>query len=472
MIQLRPYQEACIAGLRAAFKSGYHSPLLVSPTGSGKTVMFSFLTGALIKNRKRVALLCHREELVDQISRTLGEFGVGHGFVTAGALYDARKPAHVASVMTLARRMDRVEVPDYVICDEAHHCIAGSTWGKIIEAWRALNPALRVIGVTATPQRLDGAGLGDMFDEMIMGPSVRSLIDAGALAEFRLFAPSSQVDLTGVRMVAGEFNRGQLAGAIDKPAITGSAVGEYRARIDGLPSVAFCVSIEHANHVAEQFRAAGYRSACIDGKMDKVLRRSIVHDFGRGAINVLTSCDIISEGFDIPGIVGCIGLRPTQSLSMCLQQWGRSLRTAPGKEFAFIHDHVGNSRAREDGGQGHGLPDDERNWSLLGNKRKAKDGETSPGARQCEKCFAMSPAAARVCRDCGAEFPVNARIIEEVAGTLSEIDVARAKRQAQVDQAKTETLEGLMALAGLRGYSNPEGWARHVIAGREKKRLR
>lgn len=472
MIQLRDYQETCIAGLRSAFSAGYHSPLLVSPTGSGKTVMFSYLTGALVKNRKRVALLCHREELVDQISRTLGEFGVGHGFVTAGTPYDARKGAHVASVMTLARRVDRVEVPDYVICDEAHHCIAGSTWGKVVNVWRSLNPALRLIGVTATPQRLDGSGLGEMFDEMVRGPGVRELIDAKALAEYRLFAPSFQVDLSGVGKVAGEYKRGDLAIAVDKPAITGSAVGEYRRRIDGQPSVAFCVSVEHAEHVAEQFRAAGYRAVSIDGKMDKTIRRDIVRDFGRGQINVLTSCDLISEGFDIPGIVGCIGLRPTQSLSLCLQQWGRSLRTAAGKDFAFIHDHVGNSRDKADGGQGHGLPDDERDWSLMGRKRKAKDGETNPGARQCEKCFAMSPAAARVCRDCGAEFPIQARTIEEVAGTLSEIEVARVKKAAAADQAKAETLESLMALAGIRGYKNPEGWARHVIEGRQKKRLR
>lgn len=465
MIVLRDYQECCIAGLRGAFRAGFHSPLLVSPTGSGKTVMFSYLTGSLVGNGKRVALLCHREELVEQISRTLGEFSVGHGFVTAGTPYDARKLAHVASVFALVRRLDRAEVPDYVICDEAHHCIAGSTWGRIIETWREKNPALRVIGVTATPQRLDGAGLGDMFDEMVMGPSVRELIDAGALANYRMFSSAQAVDLSGVRTTAGEYNRADLAGAIDKPAITGSAVGEYRKRIDGLPSVAFCVSIEHANHVAEQFRAAGYRSATIDGKMDKGMRKELVRDFGRGALNVLTSCDLISEGFDIPGIVGCINLRPTKSLSLCLQQWGRALRTAPGKECAFIHDHVANA-------QHHGMPDDDREWSLLGRKRKAKDGESNPGARQCEKCFAMSPAAARVCRDCGAEFPIQARTIEEVAGTLSEVEIARARKVAAFEQAQADTLDGLMRLAGIRGYKNPQAWAHSVMRARQRKGAR
>lgn len=465
MIQLRKYQADCIQGLRDAFKARFHSPLLVSPTGSGKTVMFSYLAGALTANKKRVAIMAHRDELIEQISRTLGMFGVGHGFVTAGTPYDARKMAHVMSVMAAARRLARLLVPDYVIVDECKHCIANSTYGKIIAFWRSLNPELKLIGVDATPKRLSGEGLGEMFDTLVMGPTVRELIDLGALCEYRLFAPATQLDLSGVHSLGGDFKKGELAAQVDKPAITGSAVGEYRRRIDGQPSVAFCVSVAHAEHVAEEFRANGYRAVAIDGKMDKGIRREIVRDFGRGAINVLASCDLISEGFDVPGIVGCIGLRPTQSEAMCLQQWGRALRTADGKEFAFIHDHVGNS-AR------HGLPDDPRDWSLMGRRRGAKDGETNPGARQCEKCFAMSPAAAKQCRDCGAPFPIQSRTIEEVAGTLSEIEIKRAKKQAVIDQAKTETFEGLMTLAGLRGYKNPEGWARHVIEGRAKKRLR
>ena len=358
-IVLRPYQSDWIGGLRGAFRAGHHSPLGVLSTGGGKTVCFSYLTSRLTQNRQRVVILAHREELLDQISRTLTAFDVRHGVIGAGSLYDRRLTAHVASVFTLARRLDRVAVPDYVICDEAHHATGASTWGKVIAYWRDRNPRLRVIGVTATPERLSGEGLGETFDTMVLGPTTRELIDLGALADYKLFAPRQAVDLSGVHMRGGDYAKGELAAAMDKPAIVGSAVGEYRAKMDGLPAVAFCVSVEHAEHVAEQFRSNGYRAVSIDGKMDRVRRREIVRDFGRGAINVLASCDLISEGFDVPGIVGAILLRPTWSLALYLQQVGRALRTAPGKDRAIILDHVGNHLR-------HGLPDDPRDWSLLG----------------------------------------------------------------------------------------------------------
>lgn len=464
MIQLRPYQEQCIAGLRGAFAAGYHSPLLVSPTGSGKTVMFSYLTDKLVRGGKRVVLLCHRDELVDQISRTLSEFSVPHGNITAGALYDRRLLAHVASVFTLARRLDRVAAPDYVICDEAHHGVAGSTWGKVIAYWRDRNPKLRVIGVTATPERLSGEGLGETFDEMILGPTTRELIDLGALCEYRLFAPQSQIDLSGVHMQAGDFNRKELGALIDKPAIVGDTVKEYVRLLNGAPSVGFCVSIEHAEHVAENFRSAGFRAVSIDGKMDKALRREIVRDFGRGQINVMTSCSLIDEGFDCPGIVGVIDLSPTWSLARCLQRWGRGFRPFAGKDAAIFMDQVNNSGR-------HGLPDDPREWSLLGREeRKKKKGEENVATRQCPTCYAVSPAAASKCRDCGLPFPIKARKIEEVAGQLSEVEVARVRRQAARDQAAAQTLEDLIRLGTQRNMKNPAGWARHVFEARERKR--
>lgn len=463
MITLRPYQEQAIAGLRQAFRDGHHSPLLVSPTGSGKTVMFSYLTARLLEARQRVSILAHRDELLDQISETLGKFEVAHGVLGAGALYDRRQRAHVSGVFTLARRLDRVEVPDYVICDEAHHAIGASTWGKVIAYWRERNPRLRLIGVTATPERLSGEGLGETFDEMVLGPTTRELIDLGALADYRLFAPAQAVDLSEVGMQGGDYKRGAAAAVMDKPAIVGNTIAEYQRLLNGAPTVSFEVSVENAQHMAEQFRAAGYRAACLDGKMDKQLRRDIVRDFGRGAINVLTSCEIISEGFDVPGIVGAILRRPTWSLAMYLQQVGRALRTAPGKEHAILLDQVGNSTR-------HGLPDDPRNWSLLGREEKrGKKDSDNVACRQCEKCYAVSPAAASKCRECGAPFPVKKREIEELDGVLSEVEIARARRQAAIDQAAAQTLDDLIALGQRRGFRNPAGWARHVFQARQAR---
>jgi superfamily II DNA or RNA helicase len=457
---LRPYQSDAIEGLRAAFRAGHMSPLLVSPTGSGKTVMFSYLSGKLRESKKRLQILVHRAELVDQVSRTLGAFRVPHGLITADATHDPLATVHVSSVFTLSRRMQRVRVPDYVICDEAHHCIKKSTWGKVIDEWREKNPALRLIGVTATPARLSGEGLGEMFDHMVFGPTAGELMEIGALARYRLFAPAVAIDLSAVKTVAGDFSRAGMSAALDKPAITGDAVSHYLRICPGVPAVAFCASIEHANHVRDQFERAGIRAITLDGKMDAGLRRQAIRDFEAGVIQVITSCDLISEGFDVPGIVCAILLRPTQSLALYLQQVGRALR--PGKPNAIILDHVGNT-AR------HGLPDDPREWTLTGttNGRKSKAAEDS--ARQCGECFAVSAAAAPKCRECGKPFPVKSRSVDEVAGELSEIEVAAIKREAAKAQGSARDLQSLTELGRVRGMANPEGWAKHVLAAREKK---
>lgn len=464
MIRLHDYQDAAVARLRASIRAGNKSPLLVSPTGSGKTVVFSYLAGKLAEAGKRTVIMDHRDELTDQINRALGQFDITRGIITAGAsYYDPRVLTHVGSVFTMARRLEKIAVPDYAIVDEAHHCINGSTWGKVLAHWRERNPRLVVIGVTATPERLSGEGLGQVFDDMVLGPTTAELIDAGYLSPYKLFAPPPReaVDLSGLHTRGGDYVRSEAAGRIDKPTITGSAVAHYRKHCNGAPAVAFCASIEHAEHVAETFRAQGFRAASIDGKMDKGLRRQRVKDFGQGQLNVLTSCDLVSEGFDVPGIVGAILLRPTQSLALFLQQVGRSLRTAPGKSHAVILDHVGNTVT-------HGLPDDEREWSLDGRERRKKDRDPDDmPVKQCPACYAVNRSIAQKCRECGEAFVVKSRKVTEVEGELAEVDMDEARRQQRVTQAKADSVDKLVAM----GYS--EGRARHILEARaEKEQLR
>ncbi len=474
MITLRPYQSQAIEDLRASFRAGHHSPLLVMPTGAGKTICFSYLTERLVSAGKRVVILVHRDELISQVSDTLTKFDVRHGLIAAGTLYDRRLLAHDASVFTLARRLDRVAVPDYVICDEAHHCIAGSSWGKVISYWRSVNQALRLIGVSATPERLSGEGLGEVFDDMILGPTTGELIQIGALSQYRMLSPpghSGDFDL--VKKTAGELNKAGVNEVFrSKPSIVGDAIAHYKKYLNGAPSVAFCPSIEVAEITAANFRAQGFKAVSIDGKMDKQIRRGIVEDFGRGGINVMTSCQLIDEGFDCPSIVGVIDLSPTESLARALQRWGRGLRVFPGKTNAVIIDHVGNSGKIVNGNfvPKHGLPDDPREWSLLGRDRSKKTKASASACRQCEKCFAVSPAAASKCRECGAPFPVKARELNQVEGELSEVEVQRLRVEAKRAQAAAQTLEDLIAEGQRRGFKNPRGWAQHVWDGRMKKR--
>ena len=340
-LTLRDYQDSAVAAVRSAYASGLRAPLLTLPTGGGKTVVFSYIAEQAGAKGNRVLILVHRRELLRQTSRTLDDFGVCHGMISAGMTTFIGHPVQVASVQTLVRRMDRLRWdPDLIIVDEAHHATGKTTWGKVLAHYTGA----KILGVTATPQRLDGQGLGisagGMFDRLITGPTVAQLTAAGHLSPAVVFAPRQRVDLSGVHTRMGDFAQGELADAMDKPTITGDAVAHYRAHCPGEPAIAFCASVAHAEHVAETFQAAGYRAASIDGGMDSATRAQHIEDLGSGRLQVLTSCEIVSEGTDIPVVAAAILLRPTQSLGLYLQQVGRVLRPAPGKTHCIAEGQL------------------------------------------------------------------------------------------------------------------------------------
>lgn len=462
---LRDYQGRLLEELRENMRAGLHRQLLVSPTGSGKTILFSAMTQAAASKGKRIGILCHRQELISQISGALSQFEVPHAIVAPGHVVDRGCPVQVASVFALARRIDQYPPFDVLVIDEAHHAIAGSTWGKVIDATLAANPRAHILGVTATPQRLSGEGLSAFFDTMVMGPSTAELIAAGWLSDYRLFAPAG-MSVDGVHTRMGDFVRAELEAAADRPTITGDAVRHYQRLAYGKRALAFCVSIRHAEHVAEQFRANAIKAARIDGTMERAARTQAIADFVDGRVQVLTSCDLVSEGFDVPAIECAILLRPTQSLALHLQQIGRSLRILPGKKEAILLDHAGNT-AR------HGLPDQDREWTLEG-ARKSKRGGDAPkvAIKSCPECFAVVVAHALQCRHCGHRFQAVGREIEERDGQLVEVsaqvrEVARVNARQTQGQAKT--LEALISIGMSRGYKSPHAWARRVWEGRQRK---
>jgi superfamily II DNA or RNA helicase len=454
-VNLRPYQITLRDELRACFREGAKRVLAVSPTGSGKTTVFAFVTQGSVQKGNRTYVIAHRSEILDQISATLGKVGVHHGFIQAGK--PARQEtAMVASIQTLARRIQDVPVPDFVVVDEVHHGVSAQ-YMSMFAAW----PKANFLGVTATPERLDGRGLGAIFQRMVLGPQVQWLIDNRFLAKPVYFAPEKAVDMTGVRKVAGDFDRSQLADLMDKPTITGNAVAHYRKYCPGMRAVAFCVSVAHAEHVAEQFRSAGITAASIDGKLDPDTRKQRVKDLDAGKIQVLTSCELISEGFDLPAVGAAILLRPTASLAMHLQQVGRALRPkGPEGGQAIILDHVGNCLR-------HGLAEEAREWSLDGReKRKAK--EQSVETKQCESCYAIFTG--NQCPQCGTERTPAPREIEETDGELQQIDAEEMARRYQFrrEEGLCRSLADLVALGKARGYK--PGWAHHRWTARSNNR--
>jgi superfamily II DNA or RNA helicase len=454
-MELRPYQNQLANDIRGAFGSGANRPLAVSPTGSGKTVLFSYITSQVLKRGSRVIIIAHRREILDQISATLKRVGVPHGFIQAGKS-TSTQPAMVASIQTLARRLDTIPAPDLVIIDEAHHSVSKS-YVQMFAAW----PTAKFIGVTATPERLDGKGLGAMFDRMVMGPSVQWLIDNGFLAQPVYYAPREAVDLSQVHTIAGDFDRSETEEIVDTPRITGDAVTHYVRFCNRQRAVAFCISVAHAQHVADTFNSCGIPSASIDGTLDPEVRKQRVEDLTAGKILVLTSCELISEGFDLPAVNAAILLRPTQSLSMHLQQVGRALRPYPGKANAIILDHVGNCLR-------HGLAEQERDWDLSGREKRLKKSSLVE-TKQCSKCFAIF--AGTVCPQCGAQREIAAREIEEVDGELQRLSIEdiSKKREERREEGKCKTLDDFRALAKQRGYKL--GWAFFRWQARQRKSL-
>jgi superfamily II DNA or RNA helicase len=364
----------------------------------------------------------------------------------------------VASVQTLVRRLDDFR-PDLIVIDEAHHGTAGS-WRKVIDH----NPQALVLGVTATPERLDGKGLGEVFDDLLRGPEVSWLIDNGHLSRPKYYAPPQVAETPSKVNSSGDFSKKELDAIMNKKSITGDAVEHYRRICPGQPAVTFCASIKHAEDVSEQFNAAGFRWAVIDGNMKKEDRREIVKMLGDGRLHGLASCEIINEGFDLPIVSAAILLRPTMSLGLHLQQIGRVLRVSEGKANAFILDHVGNL-AR------HGFAEDVRDWSLDGRKKgkKSKDDVPAVNVRQCPSCYACHQPEP-TCPSCGHVYEIKAREIEVVEGQLEEVDVEALRRAKKIEQGRAETLEDLIKVGVARGYKNPTGWARNVFNARQGKR--
>lgn len=448
-MNLRPYQQDLVKEIDVTYRHLCHAPLVVLPTGGGKTYVAAQVTQNAVAEGKSVWFIAHRQELINQASEAFTTFGIRHGIVKSGYPQDSQA-VQVASVQTLVRRLDTVVPPDLIITDEAHHATATS-YIKIYAAF----PNASLLGVTATPCRLNGSGLGSVFDTMILGPSNQWLTDAGFLAPARYYAPPQKVNLDGVHTRAGDYVTSELEEVMDDGEVTGDAVDHYRRICDGAPMLVFCVSVAHAHHVAAQYVAAGYRAAAVDGKLSDDDRKDRIQGLASGKYQVITSCDLIGEGLDVP-VVGAVQLlRPTQSPALHLQQIGRGLRHAEGKT-CFVLDHVGNTRK-------HGFASTERNWSLEGLKKK---GEKPPATRTCEVCYSVHRTA-KVCPYCAYEYPVKPRTLtahKVVDGQLVEVEQTPEERVEEVKAAKS--FAELVAIGKARGYKRATFWARKVLNGR------
>lgn len=461
MIQLRDYQVDMVNRTRDALRR-HQRVLLQSPTGSGKTAIACHMMGAAREKGLSSMFLVHQNELLKQTSAALWHNKIEHGLIAAGK---AKSPhaVQLASVMTLKNRLAHYQEPSLIIIDESHRALAPS-YLQIIEHY----PSAKVVGLTATPQRTDGKGLGHLYQEIVKGPSIIYLTGQGYLCDYELFGVPQLVDVSGIKKKAGDYDAGELEKEFNKPKITGDAIQHWNQLAKGLTTVVMCVSIQHAEDVAEQFRQAGISSAAIHGKTKS--REEVLDKFENGEITVLTSVQLLVEGYDHPEIAAVVWLRPTQSLSVYLQGIGRGLRPHPSKSHLVIIDHVGNY-AR------HGLPCADREWSLEDRKTRGRgDDSDEPrlSVQVCDKCYFTIKSGSTECPKCGAEIELKTREIEQVEGELQRIKEAaeaeERKKAMRIEQGMAKTIKELVEIGVSRKMKNPTGWAANIFAARQGRR--
>lgn len=430
---LRAYQESLVQKVHDNFRRGVKSACIVLPCGGGKSVIVAEIAKRTTEKLNRVLFLVHRIELCEQIEQTFRKWGVDMDF------------CQICMVQTACRRMKKIPPPSLIITDETHHS-KSTSYKKIYDFF----PEAFRLGVTATPIRLDGSGLGDVYQILIEGVSAKWLIENRYLSPYTYYAPTV-ADLNGIKTRMGEFETKSAENVLFNRTVFGDVIGHYRRLADGKQAICYCVSVNHSQAMAEEFKAHGISAVHIDGTTPKLERQRIIEDFRNGRIKILCNVDLISEGFDVPDCECAILLRPTKSLTLYIQQSMRCMRYKLGKS-AVIIDHVGNY-AR------FGMPDADREWTLESRPKKARQqAEEEVKVLQCPECFyTFQPEDdVKVCPKCGYVFPKKERTLEtKDDAELHEIVGFTLKYDDSSDQCRN--YNDLVRYAKKRGYKT--GWA-------------
>jgi DNA repair protein RadD len=457
----RSYQQEIIGTVWKTIDDGVRRVLMVLPTGGGKTIIASDIIGAAMERTWRVLILVHRRELVTQMSRKLHAGQIDHGIIQAGFSPRALPHVQVASVQTLharAIRSERISLPgaNLIVVDEAHH-IRARTWTEIIEAY----PDSAVLGLTATPCRGDGRGLGGVFHALVEGPGVKQLTDLGHLVPAVYYAPY-RPDLKGVKISKGDYAENQLAAKMDHADLVGDIVTHWLKLADHRRTVVFATSVAHSVHIRDSFRAAGIMAEHIDGATPVEDRDRILAKFAAGTVEVVSNCMVLTEGFDCPEI-GCIVMaRPTKHMGLFRQMLGRGLRPAPGKADCIILDHSGAVFE-------HGFADEPVTWTLKEDKKaenkvhRQRSDYKGTSLVACPECDAVKMSGSP-CPSCGWRPQPKAEAVK-----VGEGDLTMVTRDGQIlaemsAQQRRSFHAQLLWIASDKGYK--PGWAAYKFMER------
>lgn len=448
----RPYQQQAVGDLRRAVANGKRAPLLVMPTGGGKTICaIELVRGAVAKGR-RVLFIAPRRELIFQTSEKLTAIGIPHGRIMSGERRSLMSDVQVASIQTLHRRLKDLPLADLVIIDEAH-----ASFSQMVRDVLDAYPNAVRIGMTATPARSDGRGLGEIYDAMVFGPSVRELTELGNLVPLRYFAPT-EPDLEHVRITAGDYNQKDLSGRMNTPTLIGDVVYNWLRIAPERITVVFAVDRKHAMALCHAFLAQGIPTEYVDGETPSEERHAIFTRMDAGETRVLCSVAVVDMGWDLPVASCAVLARPTKSIARYLQAAGRVLRPHPSKVDAVLIDHTGAVKRL-------GYVDEDQPWTLDGDDkiqdRKEKAAKKEPKSITCPTCTAEFRAAPS-CPECGQDMHFQvAKAIKEVEADLEEIGAKESAperlNRTWTNGEKERFFGELRFIARERGYR--EGWA-------------
>lgn len=432
---LREYQAELINRIHQAWGEGFKAPCVVLPCGGGKSIIVAEIAKKVTAEGKNVLFLVHRKELCEQIENTFYRQGVD------------MHHCWVAMVQTACRHLSETPCPALIITDENHHAKATS-YRKIYDHFSGV----KRLGVTATPIRLDGSGLKDVNDKLIVGVSAKWLIKNNYLSPYDYYAPL--VDLPKLHTRNGDYVQSEVSDYFKKQKIHGDVIKYYRKLADGKQAICYCPTIEFSELTVAKFNSNGITAAHIDGTTPKTERADIIERFRQGKIKILCNVDLISEGFDVPDCECAILLRPTKSLTLFIQQSMRCIRYKPGKQ-AIIIDHVGNVKL-------HGLPDADREWTLEGKpKRKGQKRENEEKSVViCRDCFATLPANTAICPFCGYKF----RDRNPAQDKQAQLVKITNRVMTFLTPNECSTMKELQAYAKLHGYK--PGWAYYQAKAR------
>lgn len=465
--EFRQYQEDLHTDTIKSVRQGNRRILVQSPTGSGKSIFFSRIIKGAFKKNKNVLFIVHRRELVKQAAGHMKIEEVPYGIIMSGSAASIFADVQLASIDTLrARAMGeraQIDMPDadIVIIDESHHC-GSKTYERIFDHY---SDAL-IIGVTATPVRGDGKGLGNYFDDLVLGPTVRHLMDLGYLAEASYMVPNIP-DLDDVPERGGDWVEGKLAEVMNDAKLIGNIVDHWHSYAENKQTIVFGVNVAHSRAIMENFSLAGVSAAHIDGKTPTKERDFILEQYIAGKYKILSNCQVFTEGTDMPDVGAIVLARPTKSLGLYMQMAGRGLRPKWDGSDCLIMDHTGNVLR-------HGKVDEEHDWSL-DSTTKVQDrdavirADKEAGQEKEFVCASCGNVFKRqhVCPKCGTPLEEAVKDVGTMRGELVPLPKTKEKKEKYSVDQKQQWYSMFLMHAGVKSYN--EGWAFHKYKDKFKE---